>query len=67
MRAVHLSSLLIALLAVPMVAAPPAGGVPTASKAEEVGFSTERLQRIHEVVGRHVDTHDVSGAVTLVV
>jgi len=66
MRAVHLSSLLIALLAVPMVAAPPAGGVPTASKAEEVGFSTERLQRIHEVVGRHVDTHDVSGAVTLV-
>src|SRR5260221_14580621 len=66
MRAVHLSSLLIALLAVPMVSAPPAGGVPSASKAEEVGFSTERLQRIHEGVGRHVDTHDVSGAVTLV-
>ena len=41
------SSALIALLAVPMVAAPPAGGVPAASKAEEVGFSTERLQRIH--------------------
>jgi CubicO group peptidase (beta-lactamase class C family) len=66
MRALRLPSLLIALLAVPIVAAPPAGGVPTASKAEEVGFSTERLQRIHEVVGRHVDTHDVSGAVTLV-
>jgi CubicO group peptidase (beta-lactamase class C family) len=66
MRALRLSSFLIALLAVPMLAALPAGGVPTASKAEEVGFSTERLPRIHEAVLRHVEDKDVSGAVTLV-
>jgi CubicO group peptidase (beta-lactamase class C family) len=66
MRALRLSSLLIALLVVPMGAAPPAGGVPTATKAEEVGFSTERLQRIHETVARHIEMKDVSGAVTLV-
>ena len=42
------------------------GAVPSASKAEEVGFSTERLPRIHEAVGRHIEDKDVSGAVTLV-
>jgi CubicO group peptidase (beta-lactamase class C family) len=42
------------------------GAVPSASKAEEVGFSTERLPRIHEAVGRHIEAKDVSGAVTLV-
>jgi CubicO group peptidase (beta-lactamase class C family) len=42
------------------------GAVPSASKAEEVGFSTERLPRIHEAVGRHIEANDVSGAVTLV-
>jgi CubicO group peptidase (beta-lactamase class C family) len=40
--------------------------VPTAPKPEEVGLSSERLQRIHEAVQRHVDAKDVSGAVTLV-
>ena len=66
MRALRLSSLLIVLLVVPMVAAPPAGGVPAATKAEEVGFSAERLQRIHETVARHIEMKDVAGAVTLV-
>ena len=66
MRALPLSPLLIALLVAPMVAAPPAGGVPSATKAEEVGFSTERLQRIHETVAQHIEMKDVSGAVTLV-
>jgi len=42
------------------------GGVPTVAKAEEVGFSTERLPRIHEAVARHIEAKDVSGAVTLV-
>jgi CubicO group peptidase (beta-lactamase class C family) len=42
------------------------GGVPTVSKAEDVGFSTERLPRIHEAVARHIEAQDVSGAVTLV-
>jgi CubicO group peptidase (beta-lactamase class C family) len=66
MRVLRLASALIVLLALPMAAAPPAGGVPTVSKAEEVGFSTERLQRIHEAVLRHIEGKDVSGAVTLV-
>jgi len=42
------------------------GGVPTAPKAEDVGFSTERLGRIHEAVAKHIEQKDVSGAVTLV-
>ncbi len=42
-----------------------AGSIQT-SKPEEVGFSSERLQRIHETVQRHLDAHDISGAVTLV-
>jgi CubicO group peptidase (beta-lactamase class C family) len=36
------------------------------AKPEEVGFSSERLARIAETVKRHIDTHDVAGAVTLV-
>src|SRR5215470_17628422 len=43
-----------------------AGGVPTAPKAEDVGFSTERLARIHEAVAKHIEQKDVSGAVTIV-
>ncbi len=42
-----------------------AAGLP-AAKPEEVGFSSERLQRIHEMVMRHVEAKDVSGAVTIV-
>jgi CubicO group peptidase (beta-lactamase class C family) len=36
------------------------------AKPEEVGFSTERLQRIHEMVMRRVQAKEISGAVTLV-
>ena len=42
-----------------------AGSVP-AAKPEQTGFSTERLARIHDMVQRHIDAHDISGAVTLV-
>jgi CubicO group peptidase (beta-lactamase class C family) len=35
-------------------------------KPEQTGFSTERLARIHEMVQRHMDGHEISGAVTLV-
>jgi len=35
-------------------------------KPEDIGLSSERLQRIHEAVQRHIDTHDISGAVTVV-
>ena len=36
------------------------------AKPEEVGLSSERLQRIHEMVMRHVEAGDISGAVTIV-
>ena len=36
------------------------------AKPEDVGFSSERLQRIHETIQRHIDAHNISGAVTLV-
>ncbi len=36
------------------------------SKPEDVGVSSVRLQRIHEVVQRYIDGHRIAGAVTLV-
>src|SRR5215467_1470635 len=44
-------------------------GLPLAGatvKPESVGLSEERLSRIHETMQRHIDAHDISGAVTLV-
>jgi CubicO group peptidase (beta-lactamase class C family) len=48
-----------------MAAAAYAGSVP-AAKPEEVGMSSERLQRIHASIQRHIDARDISGAVTVV-
>ncbi|MGA2147947.1 MAG: serine hydrolase domain-containing protein [Bryobacteraceae bacterium] len=42
-----------------------AASVQTA-KPEQTGFSSERLARIHEMVQRHIDAYDISGAVTFV-
>jgi CubicO group peptidase (beta-lactamase class C family) len=56
--------ILLVLSAATLVAATP--GVPSASKAEEVGMSTERLARIHDAVLKHIDAKDVAGAVALV-
>jgi CubicO group peptidase (beta-lactamase class C family) len=55
------------IFSVVLAAAMPAlsASVQTA-KPEQTGFSSERLARIHEVVQRHIDAHDISGAVTLV-
>src|SRR5215469_16355108 len=36
------------------------------AKPEQIGFSSERLARIHDMVQRHIDAHDISGSVTLV-
>src|SRR5215469_14995092 len=44
-------------------------GLPLAGatvKPESVGLSEERLSRIHDTMQRHIETHDISGAVTLV-
>jgi CubicO group peptidase (beta-lactamase class C family) len=36
------------------------------AKPAEVGFSPERLKRVHETIQRYIDAHEISGAVTLV-
>ncbi len=36
------------------------------AKPEDVGLSSERLQRINQMIQRHIDSQDVTGAVTLV-
>ena len=38
-----------------------------AGKPEELGFSSERLARIHDAVQRHIDAKAIAGAVTMVV
>ena len=53
--------LISAFLASPMSAASVQG-----AKPEDVGLSAERLQRIHEVMERHIQAGDIAGGVTLV-
>ena len=36
------------------------------AKPEDVGLSSERLKRIHNLIERRIETRDISGAVTLV-
>jgi CubicO group peptidase (beta-lactamase class C family) len=59
-RALSIFSAILAI-ALPSLAA----SVQTA-KPEQTGLSSERLARIHDMVQRHIDAHDISGAVTLV-
>jgi CubicO group peptidase (beta-lactamase class C family) len=49
-----------------LVALPVAAASLPAGKPEEVGLSPDRLQRIHEMIQRHIDAGSISGAVTLV-
>ena len=49
-----------------LLTGPLAAGSIQVAKPEEVGFSSERLARIAETVKRHIDVHDIAGAVTLV-
>jgi hypothetical protein len=44
----------------------PAANLPVAAKPEELGFSSARLRRIHDTMQRYIDSHDIAGAVTLV-
>src|ERR1700748_1523931 len=53
-----LSLCLLALAGLPLTGA--------TIKPESVGLSEERLSRIHDTMQRHIEAHDVSGAVTLV-
>ena len=38
--------------------------IPWASSAEEVGMSSERLERINQVMQRHIEAGNIQGAVT---
>src|SRR5205823_3142134 len=43
-----------------------AASLPTSPRPEDVGLSAERLQRIHQMIQRHIDAGEITGAVTLV-
>ena len=43
-----------------------AASLPSSPKPEDVGLSAERLQRIHQMIQRHIDAGEITGAVTLV-
>jgi CubicO group peptidase (beta-lactamase class C family) len=60
LKSVALVLLLGAVLAWPLTAAS------RTAKPEEVGFSSERLRRINDLVQRHITAGSFSGAVTLV-
>ena len=55
----------VALVALTLPILLQAGQVPAGSP-EDVGFSSARLERIHETIQRHIDAGDITGAVTLV-
>jgi CubicO group peptidase (beta-lactamase class C family) len=61
MRRFGFLSLLVLAAAFPLCPA----SLPSA-KPEDVGLSSERLQRIHTLVQRHMDLGDITGAVMLV-
>ena len=61
-------SLCLALLLLPLLVAaePSISSNPPRAKPEEVGFSSERLQRIDGAIQRNIDDGQVAGAVALV-
>jgi CubicO group peptidase (beta-lactamase class C family) len=61
MRRIQSHCILLAITAVSLSAAALPG-----SKPEDLGFSSERLERIHHLVQRHMDGGDISGAVMLI-
>ena len=56
---------IVVLLCWIVLVLPMSAATPTA-KPEEVGLSSDRLKRIHDLVQRHLDVKSFSGAVTLV-
>jgi CubicO group peptidase (beta-lactamase class C family) len=56
----------IIALGIGIAALPLAAASVQAGKPEEVGLASDRLQRIHETMQRHIAAGDISGAVTLV-
>ena len=64
----RLTRLLIpVVVACAVLSMPLQAGTIVAGKPEDLGFSSERLARIHETVQRHIDAKAIAGAVTMVV
>jgi CubicO group peptidase (beta-lactamase class C family) len=62
------NAFLLAILGLPPAAAaePDAKTDLPAAKPEQVGMSSERLSRLHTALQRHIDAHQLAGAVTLI-
>jgi CubicO group peptidase (beta-lactamase class C family) len=58
-------ALMSALIVWAVLTGPLGAAVPTA-RPEEIGLSSERLKRIGDLITRHIDARNISGAVTLV-
>ncbi len=54
----------LTLAALLLIAAPAFAA--TVAKPDSVGLSEQRLHRVHDAIQRHIDAHDISGAVTVV-
>src|SRR5262245_41728873 len=65
MRLIVKSASMLAFVLLCLVLSTAAAETPRA-KPDDVGISSQRLQRIHELMQRHIDAGDFSGAVTLV-
>ena len=56
----------VSLFAALAVSVASAQEIPWASSAEDVGMSSERLERINQAMQRHIDAGNIQGAVTVV-
>jgi CubicO group peptidase (beta-lactamase class C family) len=64
-RSIRLSSILLFILMFGISSMVSAGTMPEA-KPEEVGFSSDRLQRIHKLMQQNIEDGNFAGAITLV-
>ncbi len=61
-----LSLMFVSLFTALAVSVVSAQDIPWATSAEEVGMSSERLERINQAMQRHIDAGNIQGAVTAV-
>ncbi len=52
-------------IAIALAVIPTSAALGPATKAEDVGFSSERLQRVNQMVQRYIDSKQIPGAVTI--
>jgi CubicO group peptidase (beta-lactamase class C family) len=53
-------------VAIVLAVLPLSAALSNATRPEDVGFSSERLQRINQMVQRYIDNKEITGAVTIV-